>query len=89
MASAYAQAVYGIENPTCGLLNNGTEDHKGDLIHQEANVLLKETKGINYVGNVEGRALMLGEVDVLVADGYTGNIALKSAEGCGKAISNI
>ena len=89
MASAYAQVVHGIQNPTCGLLNNGTEDHKGDLIHQEANALLKETKGINYVGNVEGRAMMLGEVDVLVADGYTGNIGLKSAEGCGKAIGNI
>ena len=89
MATAYAQAVHGIKEPTCGLLNNGTEDHKGDLIHQEANALLKETKGINYVGNVEGRALMLGEVDVLVADGYTGNIGLKSAEGCGKAIGNI
>ncbi len=89
MGTAYAQAAYGIENPICGLLNNGTEDHKGDLIHQEANALLKETKGINYIGNVEGRELMLGDLDVMIADGYTGNIAIKSIEGCAKAVGNI
>ena len=49
MATAYARATYGLENPTCGLLNNGTEDHKGDAVHQEANSLLKEVKSINYV----------------------------------------
>ena len=89
MATAYAEAAYGIENPRVGLLNNGTEDHKGDLVHQEANQLLKTMNGIRYIGNVEGRDIMLGDVDVVVADGYTGNIALKSIEGCGKAISSI
>ncbi len=89
MATAYAQAAYGMENPVCGLLNNGTEDHKGDVVHQEANELLKHTKGINYKGNIEGRDIMLGEIDVTIADGYTGNIALKSIEGCGKAVSTI
>ena len=89
MATAYAQATYGIKNPRVGLLNNGTEDHKGDAMHQEANALLKTMDCINYVGNVEGRELMSGDVDVMVADGYTGNIALKSVEGCGKAISKI
>lgn len=90
MASAYAE-ILGIENPRVGLLNNGTEDHKGDLVHQEANALLKNAKGINYIGNIEGRDIMSGEleVDVAVADGYTGNIALKSIEGCGKAISTF
>ncbi len=89
MATAYAQAVYGVKNPTVGLLNNGTEDHKGDVVHQEANQLLKTTPGIEYVGNIEGRELMLGDVNVAVADGYTGNIALKSIEGTGKAFSKI
>ena len=89
MATAYAQAAYGIEKPRVGLLNNGTEDHKGDLVHQEANALLKTMDCIEYAGNVEGRDIMVGDVDVVVADGYTGNIAMKSIEGCGKAVSNI
>ncbi|MBQ9728717.1 MAG: phosphate acyltransferase PlsX [Clostridia bacterium] len=89
MATAYAQAVYGIENPKVGLLNNGTEDHKGLLLQQESNVLLKETDCINYIGNVEGRELMYGEADVIVSDGFTGNIAMKSVEGCGKAVGAI
>ncbi len=89
MATAYAQAVYGVKNPTVGLLNNGTEDHKGDLVHQEANQLLKTTPGISYVGNIEGREIMLGDVNIAVSDGYTGNIALKSIEGTGKAFSKI
>lgn len=89
MATAYAEAVYGWKNPRVGLLNNGTEDHKGDELHREANALLKETAGINYIGNVEGRDIMTGDTDVVVSDGYTGNIALKSIEGCGKAISGI
>lgn len=89
MASAYAEAVYGWKNAKTGLLNNGTEDHKGDEMHREANELLKHTAGINYVGNVEGRDIMYGDADIVVSDGYTGNIALKSIEGCGKAISGI
>ena len=89
MGTAYAQAVYGIKEPTVGLLNNGTEDHKGDLVHQEANQLLKTTPGIRYAGNIEGREIMLGDVTVAVSDGYTGNIALKSIEGTGKAFSKI
>lgn len=89
MASAYAQTVYGIQSPTVGLLNNGTEDHKGLALHQETNALLKKIDCVNYVGNREGRDIMFGDVDVMVADGFTGNIAMKSAEGCGKAISTI
>ncbi len=89
MATAYAQSAYDIKSPRVGLLNNGTEDHKGDIVHQEANALLKTMGCIDYIGNVEGRDIMLGGVDVVVADGYTGNIALKSIEGCGKAISSI
>ena len=89
MASTYAQAAYGIENPKVGLLNNGTEDHKGLLLQQEVNVLLKETPSVNYVGNVEGRDLMYGDIDVMVSDGFTGNIAMKAVEGCGKTVSTI
>ncbi len=89
MGTAYAQAVYGIAEPTVGLLNNGTEDHKGDLLHQEAHALLKTTPAIHYVGNVEGREIMLNGPTVVVADGYTGNIALKAVEGTAKAMSNI
>lgn len=89
MATAYAQSVYGVENPRVGLLNNGTEDHKGLLLHQETNALLQQTDCVNYVGNREGRDLMYGDVDVMVADGFTGNIAMKAVEGCGKAVSTI
>ncbi len=89
MASAYAEAVYGVKNPRVGLLNNGTEDHKGLLLQQEVNHLLKEVDCVNYVGNVEGRELMYGDIDVMVSDGFTGNIATKSVEGCAKAITTI
>lgn len=89
MASTYAQAVYGIDRPRVGLLNNGTEDHKGLALQQEVNALLKETPSVNYVGNVEGRDLMYGEIDVMVSDGFTGNIAMKAVEGCGKTVSTI
>ncbi len=89
MATAYAQSAYGIEKPKVGLLNNGTEDHKGLALHQEANAMLKTMDCITYEGNIEGRDLMYGDVDVVVADGFTGNIAMKSLEGCGKAVSTI
>lgn len=89
MATAYAQAAYGMEKPRVGLLNNGTEDHKGLALQQEVNALLKALPCIEYAGNVEGRELMYGDIDVLVADGFTGNIAMKAVEGCGKAISGM
>ena len=89
MATAYAQATYGIENPRVGLLNNGTEEHKGLLLQQETNALLGKIDCINYAGNVEGREIMYGDLDVVVTDGFTGNIAMKSIEGCGKSVSHI
>ena len=88
MATAYAQAAYGMEKPRVGLLNNGTEEHKGLPFQQESNVLLQNMDCINYVGNVEGRDLMFGDIDVMVCDGFTGNIAMKACEGCGKSISS-
>ena len=89
MASAYARAAYGVENPRVGLLTNGTEEHKGDTLHQEAHALLKETECVNFAGNIEGRDIMYGDVDVAVCDGFSGNIALKAIEGCGKTVAAV
>ena len=89
LGTVYAKAGFGIENPKVGLLNNGTEDHKGDTLRQETYKILSGMKGIDFVGNVEGRDIVLGDVDVVVADGFSGNIALKSMEGCGKFVLNV
>ena len=89
MASAYTQAAFGMENPKVGLLNNGTEDHKGLELQRESHKLLKTMDFINYAGNIEGRDIMYSDTDVVVSDGFTGNIAVKSIEGCGKAVSSI
>ncbi len=89
LGSAYAKAGFGVENPKVGLLNNGTESHKGDPLHQEAYMLLNRIKGINFFGNVEGRDIMLGECDVVVADGFSGNVALKSMEGSAKLVLGV
>lgn len=86
LGSAYAKCGFGISNPKVGLLNNGTEDHKGDGLRLETYSHLKNLNGINFIGNVEGRDIMIGDVDVVVTDGYTGNIALKCIEGCGKLV---
>ena len=86
LASAYATAGFGIKNPKVGLLNNGTEEHKGDPLHQQTYQLLNKMDVINFGGNIEGRDIMLGDCDVAVSDGFSGNIALKSIEGCGKLI---
>ena len=89
LASAYAQAGFGIKNPKVGLLNNGTEEHKGDPLHQETYKYLSKMEGINFIGNVEGRDIMMGDCDIVVSDGFSGNIALKSLEGCGKLVSEV
>ena len=89
MASAYGKAAFHMEHPRVGLLTNGTEEHKGDTLHQEAHQLLKANPNIEFAGNIEGRDIMFGDVDVAVADGFSGNIALKSVEGCGKTVSAI
>ena len=89
LASAYAAAGFGIKNAKVGLLNNGTEEHKGDPLHQQTYQLLKKMDVINFEGNIEGRDIMMGDVDVAVCDGFSGNIALKSMEGCGKLILSV
>lgn len=81
MGSVYMKKMYDITNPRVGLANNGTEDCKGTDLYIASNKLLRENKNINFVGNVEGRGLMLGECDVYVSDGFTGNLILKTVEG--------
>ena len=81
MGAEYMKHLYRLESPTVGLLNNGTEDGKGTPLQTETHARLKECGSICYVGNVEGNQALLGGCDVLVADGFTGNIFLKSAEG--------
>ena len=80
MGSAYAKSM-GVENPKVALLSNGTEDEKGNALNHEVFPMLKEMKEINFVGNIEARDILSGEYDVVVTDGFSGNIALKSMEG--------
>jgi glycerol-3-phosphate acyltransferase PlsX len=80
MGSVYAQNILGIENPRVALLNIGEEEGKGNLLAQATYPLLKENKHINFIGNVEGRDLLLDKADVMVCDGFTGNVILKLAE---------
>ena len=87
MGSAYMRAIYGVESPRVGLINNGTEEHKGTELQQAAYVKLKESNAIQFVGNVEGNQLPFGACDVAVADGFTGNVVLKTIEGMGKMMS--
>ena len=84
VGSAYAKNVFGLENPRVGLLNIGTEDSKGTQLQKDAFTLLQNAaqKGlIHFTGNVEARSVPLGEVDVVVCDGFSGNILIKSIEG--------
>ena len=87
LATEYMKNMFGIKNPVVGLLNNGTEEHKGTPLQQEAHKLLCEAD-INFKGNVEGREVAFGGCDVIVTDGFSGNIMLKTYEGLGKMISS-
>lgn len=86
IGSAYMKKVFGVESPRVGLLNNGTEEHKGTPTACEAYALLKNCSSINFVGNIESKEIPSSPCDVLVTDGFTGNITLKFAEGMGKFI---
>lgn len=81
LGSLYSKYVYGIENPKVGLLNIGEEEEKGNLLTIATHKLLKEADDTNFIGNVEGRDLFSGVADVIVCDGFTGNVVLKEAEG--------
>ena len=81
MGSVYANARYGIERPRVGLLSIGEEPGKGDTLRKKSFELLSAMSDINFIGNVEGRDIMTPDVDVVVTDGFTGNVALKTLEG--------
>jgi len=83
MGDLYARRMLKIESPRVALLNNGTEEHKGTPLQQETYQLLKKTD-LRFVGNVEGSEVLFGDVDVIVTDGFSGNILLKTIEGTAK-----
>ncbi|MBQ7578963.1 MAG: phosphate acyltransferase PlsX [Clostridia bacterium] len=84
MGVAYIKSQEKIENPSVALLSVGTEDHKGNALTLEAFKLLKEDASLNFVGNMEARDILSGNYDVIVCDGFAGNVALKSIEGAVK-----
>ncbi len=88
MGSIYMEEVMGKKNPKVGLINVGTEDSKGNQLAKETFQLLKDSP-INFVGNIEGRDLPMGDVDVMVCDGFVGNIALKLTEGLASSIFSL
>ena len=81
LGSIYAKNVYGINRPKVALLNIGEEESKGNLLTIAAHELLKSVEEVNFIGNIEGRDIFTGVADVIVCDGYTGNVVLKQAEG--------
>lgn len=85
MGSVYMQKVMNVNNPRVGLVNIGSEDHKGDELRIESYKLLKES-GINFVGNIEARDIPIDAADVVVTDGFTGNVILKLYEGMASAL---
>lgn len=89
MGSAYARVYLKRPSPTVGLLSNGEEESKGTELTRAANALLHDDKRLNYIGYVEGKDIFRKEIDVVVTDGFTGNIVLKSLEGLGTTITSI
>lgn len=80
LGSIFAKEVYKINNPKVGLLNIGEEPEKGNLVAQAAHALMKDTKDFNFIGNVEGQEVFQDKADVIVCEGFTGNVLLKTAE---------
>ena len=89
MGKAYNQALFGIEEPKTYLLSNGSEDHKGSPLVKETFKLLKEKNFKGFVGNLEARDVLNGDADILVADGFSGNVLLKGMEGIAKMMSSM
>lgn len=85
MGSIYSRSILGVRNPRVGLISIGEEDIKGTDLTKDAARLLKEAP-INFIGNVEGRDIFTGDIDVIVADGFTGNVILKTSEGVAEAV---
>jgi glycerol-3-phosphate acyltransferase PlsX len=80
LGSLFAKHILGFDDPRVGLVNLGEEEGKGNILTQAAYPLLKENQQVNFIGNVEGRDLLSGKAEVMVCDGYTGNVILKFAE---------
>jgi glycerol-3-phosphate acyltransferase PlsX len=89
MGTAYAKHVLGLSDPRVGLLSIGEEATKGNDLVQQAHQLLTEVPGLNFIGNVEGRDILQGTVDVVVTDGFTGNVVLKLAESVAKHVAQL
>ncbi len=84
LGTIYAKQIFGIDSPRVGLLNNGEEENKGNRLTKEGYTLLKETN-LNFIGNIEGQDILKRTADVIVTDGFTGNIVLKTIEGLGES----
>jgi glycerol-3-phosphate acyltransferase PlsX len=89
MGSLYESIVNGVSNPSVKLLSNGSEEGKGSPEGKAAYELLKGSKKVNFQGNIEGNKILTGEADVIVTDGYSGNVLLKSTEGAAKAMGGL
>lgn len=88
LGSVYASALSGIQQPRIGLLNNGEEEGKGNSLSLETFQMLKQRTDLNFIGNLEGRDLFAGKADVIVCDGFVGNLLLKSLEGLAMMIGH-
>lgn len=89
LGSIYMECVQGIKKPRVGLLNIGTEENKGTPFYQDAYQALKNESSLQFIGNVEARDILLNAADVIVTDGFSGNIALKTLEGTAKRMSSV
>lgn len=89
MGSYYVSKILGVENPRVGLLNNGEEESKGGPILSQTYKYLKNEPEINFIGNVEGKEVPKGEVDVIVTEGFVGNVVLKLLEGVGEVVKDM
>jgi phosphate acyltransferase len=88
MGELFYRAIFGVERPRVGLLSNGQEEHKGTELTRQAHARLKQLP-LNYIGYVEGRDVLNGRVDVMVADGFTGNVVLKATEGVAEVLASL
>ncbi len=89
MADAFAKDLLGLESPRIGIMSIGEEEGKGNTLVKESYEMFKMATGVNFVGNVEGRDLFTGDVDIVVCDGFVGNVALKLSEGLASSLSRI
>lgn len=89
MGTCYMRDVQGVKDPLVGLVNNGAEESKGTPLYREAHALLKTLPGIHFAGNVEPRDVPMGNLDVVVCDGFTGNVVLKLTEGVAKMLLHM